>query len=284
MFTIYHGNDPLSQWFLNATLTHPNMKVNDPVYYATTDGKAYVARAYSSNVDGNEVVLVNVPNILLTMAKPFTARLHQYPEPPTIFHVEAAEKPPRYVYTDNIGQYRPNTMLVTDENANVGWQERTHYMQQDRVNHKYTRVDNDDGTWFIPARPAMIHETYIVGESYWLTFDRTSGSAYDLGYWECRYLQGAKYFGNLAIADPSLPDTGESRLFIMAYGNIQHVGTSALESMVTGLNIAGDATIPRPIPSKYMPCIVSPNQTKYRLVVSDDGVLGTEAVTETRYT
>lgn len=100
MFTIFGGATAFTQWQKDQKVTNPNMTAGDPVYFAASNGESYPTRAYISGGD----VVADVPNELLTMHKPFTARLDDHDEPVTIFRVEAADKPSGYVYEDNMNK------------------------------------------------------------------------------------------------------------------------------------------------------------------------------------
>ncbi len=100
MFTIFGGAIAFTQWQKDQMITNPNMTAGDPVYFAASNGESYPTRAY---ITGGDIV-ADVPNELLTMAKPFTVRLDHHDEPVTIFRVEAADKPSGYVYEDNMSK------------------------------------------------------------------------------------------------------------------------------------------------------------------------------------
>lgn len=104
MFTIFGGATAFTQWQKDQKVTNPKMKAGDPVYFAASNGEAYPTHAYVSGGD----VVADVPNELLTMPKPFTVQLDHYPEPVTIFRVEAADKPFDYVYEDNMNKPNDN--------------------------------------------------------------------------------------------------------------------------------------------------------------------------------
>lgn len=109
MFTIFGGATAFTQWQKDQKVTNPNMTAGDPVYFAASNGESYPTRAYISGGD----VVADVPNELLTMHKPFTARLDDHDEPVTIFRVEAADKPSDYVYEDNMNKtHAPGDVVI----------------------------------------------------------------------------------------------------------------------------------------------------------------------------
>lgn len=109
MFTIFGGATAFTQWQKDQKVTNPNMTAGDPVYFAASNGESYPTRAYISGGD----VVADVPNELLTMHKPFTARLDDHDEPVTIFRVEAADKPSGYVYEDNMNKtHAPGDVVI----------------------------------------------------------------------------------------------------------------------------------------------------------------------------
>ena len=112
MFTIFGGATAFTQWQKDQKVINPDMKAGDPVYFAAGSGVSYPTRAYISGGD----IVADVPNELLTVPKPFTVRLNNYPdyaEPVTIFSVEAADKPSGYVYEDNMSKPRvPGDVVI----------------------------------------------------------------------------------------------------------------------------------------------------------------------------
>lgn len=93
MFTIKSGTE-IKQWSQGNILVNPCMNVGDRVFFRGTNGSVYIMLATAEGVE--------VPNILLQMAKPILVDLEDHKECRTRICVTAAEKPDDYTFIDNV--------------------------------------------------------------------------------------------------------------------------------------------------------------------------------------
>ena len=91
MFTIKNGAE-IKQWTNGNVLVNPCMNVGDKVFFRGANGSVYIMLATAEGVE--------VPNILVQMAKPILVDLENHNECRTRICVTAAEKTDDYVITD----------------------------------------------------------------------------------------------------------------------------------------------------------------------------------------
>lgn len=98
MFTIYGGATEFNQWDLNQRVSAPGLLAGDKVVFQNSSGMTYPMKAYNHN----GVVVVDVPNIILTMALPVVVYINDHcHETRARFNVVAQDKPEDYVFVDN---------------------------------------------------------------------------------------------------------------------------------------------------------------------------------------
>lgn len=115
-FNANGANNEIKQWSLNVKVTEPSLRAGDKVVFCNASGMTYPMKAYS---DGGDIV-VNVPNILLTIASPFLVHIYGRPETKTRINVGAWEKPEYYVYKDNDDWPSDNVIDTLVANGQIG--------------------------------------------------------------------------------------------------------------------------------------------------------------------
>ena len=178
----------------------------------------------------------------------------------------------------------PHQALVTNANGETVWQPLTHYMSTtaDGVGKEY-QADYMDGMYALTLVSGSKEHEFIVGNKYDITI--RFGGAYVEHYAGVEYksIGDSHGLGNVALAGEG-ENTGER--FLIAFVHPFPVlipGEGFAEATVDSVHISGIYADPHPLPSRYMPCIISPNGTKHKLVVSDDGTLSTEVITDFKY-
>lgn len=102
MFYSYGYNEGATveyfQWSTNVQLEEPSLKVGDKVIFLNSSGMTHPMKAYAYE----DKIVVDVPNILFTVAVPFVVYIEGRYETRTRFKVNARDnKPGDYVYVDN---------------------------------------------------------------------------------------------------------------------------------------------------------------------------------------
>lgn len=86
-------------------------------------------------------------------------------------------------------------------------------------------------------------------------------------------------FGNASMLFDSQEDTGET--FMVGQGvGAQNICFMFSEEGEYTISLYAMGETVEPLPEEYMPLLTSPNGTKYKLTVADDGTLSAVAVTE----
>ena len=291
MFSIYGGKTEFKQWETDQLVTCPCVGVGDQVVFRA-HGKAYATTAFEQ--DGE--VWADVPNFLLQ--EPGSIRvdlgwgLDGHIECRTFITVSAQDKPEDYVCEYNIKHREANT-AVGGGGGVSSWNDLTDKpFGEETTRTDYTSKSNY-ALYDILDNNAQggVELVYVVnGAEYTLKSKTAAGSI-------SGSLTGSiAYVGNISLLPINAfeinsyqspkPESDDVPFFFGIYISDQEYGMDWAYSKAPydengnyiDVEIFKETVTTKPLGEKYMPTLTSPNGTKYKITVADDGTLSATAV------
>lgn len=284
MFTIYGGKTEFNQWEQGHRVTEPKLAVGDKVRFWNASGETHPMIAYQHE----GVIVADVPNDLLQHYSPILVELCGNPECLTRFIVNAQDKPADYVFVDNThcepAPSGPSSGGLTELPEGYPYKEKSETVLVEETAVEMSAVGETglcQGS-LVTDLHWTDGENYILkldGESYECTVKNLAGTMYIGNLW---YMLKALGTSDEEIAQTGIENTGE-RFYIYLnndYSNetVEFVITlgDVVETVTFGLSQKSETI--QPMAEEFMPLLTSPNGTKYKLTVSDDGTLSAVAV------
>ena len=127
MFHVHYslnGANAFNQWDKNQKVYHitNQMDVGDKVIFRNSSGMTYTMKAYQN--DNSSMILVDVPNELLTMASPILICVDGKEDTKCSINVVAKDKPTHYVFEDNTVKWPSNAAEMLVANGQAGGVEK----------------------------------------------------------------------------------------------------------------------------------------------------------------
>lgn len=139
MFSIYNGEE-LQQWSVGNLLTNPHMNEGDMVRFVSGSGMVETTMAFKK--DG--VVVVDVPNRILTLANSVYVELVTDHKCFETFHLIKQHKPKDYVLIDNIKRPEAGNGGSTNGGVNITLTQITYEVSGGDVKISYVSVENNE--------------------------------------------------------------------------------------------------------------------------------------------